>query len=365
MIERKISIATLYDKDNYSDFKAYSMDMIRWMRISDSLARLGYRVDMIVNTKQGLVQKNANLRYVHYSLFNWENYDIIKTLFHKGFESLCSEGGTNHPYIISKLGSVVGNNDATEGVHFFNEERERLYEIQESIYQKSRFITILTESSRLLWEMEFGNDKGILIVPTGAEIVIPLPRKNPYKEFDEKIAVYIGTIYLNTQREVNLAWQSALNSLGKILKKKGIRLCLVGRGQIDKLDHDVVTYLGPVDNELIWDFHYFADVGISLAQGKVQHNESSKIYCYLRAGLPVVSEEPIPNNFLIKESNLGFISKYGDYQMMGEMIEEAIYSKWQREEAIEYILQNHTWDKRVQIYDSLIRKEFNLAAEDY
>ena len=129
---------------------------------------------------------------------------------------------------------------------------------------------------------------------------------------------------------------------------------------MDKLDHNVVTCLGAVENSRIWDYQYFADVGIALGQGKVQHNESSKIYYYLRTGLPVVSEEPIPNNHLIKESGLGFIADYSDNQMMAEMIQSAIYQKWQKEEAIQYILNNHTWDKRVQVYDALIRKEFNL-----
>ena len=75
----------------------------------------------------------------------------------------------------------------------------------------------------------------------------------------------------------------------------------------------------------------------------------------------MVSEEPIPNNHLIKQSGLGFIADYKDNQMMADMIEAAIYQNWHKEEAIQYVLNNHTWDKRVQIYDALIRKEFNLG----
>jgi hypothetical protein len=78
----------------------------------------------------------------------------------------------------------------------------------------------------------------------------------------------------------------------------------------------------------------------------------------------VVSEAPIPNNYLIEEANLGFIADYKDNQMMVEMIEAAIYQNWQKEEATQYILNNHTWDKRVQVYDALIRKEFDLEVEE-
>ena len=358
--KENIQIATVYEKHSYDEFKSYPMDLLRWLRISESLANLGYRVDMIVNTKRGLVQMNANLRYVPYSMVDWKQYDVIKTLFHKGFESIQREGEDNHPFIISKLGSVVGNNDPTEGVHFFNEEREYLYEMQKQINQKSRYITILTEPSRLLWEREFGRNGNILMVPTGVDREIPPPYNNPYKEFDEKIAAYIGNIYVDTQREVNLLWQDRLNILGSLLKRKGIRLCFIGVGKVDKLDHNVVTCLGAIENNRMWDYQYFADVGLALGQGKVQHNESSKIYYYLRTGLPVVSEAPIPNNHLIRESGLGFIADYTDNQMMAEMIEAGIYQNWQKEEAIQYILKNHTWDKRAEIYDTLIRKEFNL-----
>jgi hypothetical protein len=85
---------------------------------------------MIVNAQCGLIQKAPNLRYVPYCCVDWSQYDIIKTLFHKGFESLCSEEQDNHPFIISKLGSVFGNHDDTEGVHFSNGERADLLKPQ-------------------------------------------------------------------------------------------------------------------------------------------------------------------------------------------------------------------------------------------
>ena len=361
---KNIKIATVYNRDSYEIFKTYPMDQLRWLRISEALAGLGYKVDMIVNTKRGLVERNLNLRYVPYSMFDWKRYSIIKTLFPIGFESILSQGADDHPFIISKLGSVVGNNDSIEGVYFFNEERKSRYEIAKRINQKSRYVTILTEPSKLLWEQEFGKKDNILMIPTGVDREIPPPSNNPYKEFDEKIAVYIGNIYENMQREINLLWQDRLNSLGRLLKEKGIRLCFVGVGKVDKLDHNVVTDLGGVGVDKMWDYQYFADVGIGLAQGRVQHNESSKIYYYLRTGLPVVSETPVPNNYLIEEASLGFIADYADNEMMADMIEAAMYKKWQKEEAIRYMLKNHTWYERVQVYDALIRKEFKLEVDE-
>ena len=356
-MKKSIRIATVYRKDFLDDFYPSDMSLIRWLKISEALADKGFKVDMIINATSGLVRRTPNLNYVSYSCVDWSRYDIIKTLFHEGFESLQSEGGDNHPFIISKLGSVVGNHDGSEGVHFFNEEREELFETQKKIDQKSKYITILTEPSKRLWETELGRKTNILLVPTGVDKVIPPPGKNPYGALREKIVVYIGNLYVSTQKEINLLWQMKLNRLGHLLKKRGIKLFLVGPGNVDQLDQNVVTYLSPVDNHRIWDYQYFADAGIALAQGKVQHNESSKIYYYLRTGLPVVSEAPIPNNYLIKEADLGFIADYADDQMMVEMIAEAVYKKWRKEDAIEYILSHHTWDKRAEVYDRLIRRE--------
>jgi hypothetical protein len=341
-----IRIATVYKKDLFEQFVPSDMSLIRWLKISEALADKGFKVDMIVNAKSGLLQKNWNLRYVSYSLVDWSRYDIVKTLFHEGFDSLQSAGGDNHPFIVSKLGSVVGNHDGSEGVHFFNDERKELFETQKQINLKSKYITILTEPSKRLWEMEFGKKTNILLVPTGVDKTIPPPSQNPYGQSGDKIVVYLGNLYVSTQKEINLLWQTKLNRLGNLLRKKRINLFLIGPGNIDRLDRGAVTYLGPVDNQRIWDYQYFADVGIALAQGKVQHNESSKIYYYLRTGLPVVSETPIPNNHLIQEADLGFIADYADDQMMAEMIESAVYKRWDREHAIQYMFSNHTWGQK-------------------
>jgi len=360
-MNRTLRIATVYRRDLFESFIPYDMATTRWLRISENLAALGFKVDMIVNTRSGLLQRTPNLRFIPYSKVEWDRYDIIKTLFHKGFDSLCREGKDDHPFIISKLGSVVGNNDGVEGVHFFNQQRQELFETQKEINQKSRYVTILTDPSRRLWEAEFGKKTNLLLVPTGADREIPPPSSNPYGGVKEKIAVYIGNLYDHAQKDINLLWQTKLNALGTLLKKKGIKLFFVGPGDVSQIDQNAVTYLGPVNNSRVWDYQYFADVGITLAQGTIQHNESSKIYYYLRTGLPVVSEAPIPNNYLIKEADLGFIANYMDHEEMAEMIVEAAHIKWCKEDAIQYILSDHTWDKRAKAYARLVDKEFGYS----
>jgi glycosyltransferase involved in cell wall biosynthesis len=349
-----LRIATVYKRDPFRRFAPAKMSTIRWLRISEGLAASGHRVDMIMNGS-GIAHANPNLRSVPFAQVDWNSYDVIKTLFHSGFESLWEEGGGTHPFIISKLGSVVGKHDDTEGVYFFNREREQLYAIQERIHERSRYVTLLTEASRRLWVDLFGRTDNLLHVPTGVDREVPAARDNPYKRFRQPIALYAGNIYGETQPQMNIVWQDRLNRVGNLLRKKGIRLCFVGAGRTGRLDRAAVTVLREVDNREFWDFQRFANVGLVLAQGQAQHNESSKLYYYLRAGLPVVSESPVPNNFLIDATGMGYVADYDDDRMLVEMVESAVDREWPRREAIQYVVENHSWEQRIETYDEVLR----------
>ena len=349
-----LRIATVYKRDAFPRFAPAKMSTIRWLRMSEGLAASGHRVDMIMNGN-GLSHANQNLRSVPFADVDWNRYDVVKTLFHSGFQSLWEEGGGSHPFIISKLGSVVGKHDDTDGVYFFNREREQLYAIQERIHERSRYVTLLTEASRRLWVELFGRTDNLLHVPTGVDREVPAPRDNPYKRFREPIAIYAGNIYGDTQPEMNIVWQDRLNRIGTLLRRKRIRLCFIGPGRTDRLNPDAVTVMPEVDNLEFWDYQHFANVGLVLAQGQTQHNESSKLYYYLRAGLPVVSEAPVPNNSLIHATGMGHVADYGDDTMLVGMVESALDREWPRQDAIQYVVNNHSWDQRVETYDDVIR----------
>jgi glycosyltransferase involved in cell wall biosynthesis len=353
-------IATVYREAPIDSFPAADMSVIRWRRISEALAALGHQVDVIANCSRGSADFAPGCRLVPLRDADWGRYDVVKTLFHRGFETLERAGGQDHPFLICKLGSVVGSDDAVPGVHFIGEERATLFATQLRIAARARYVTVLTEQSRGLWHAEHRDSTPTLLVPTGVNKQIPVPTRNPYLEFDERVVLYAGNLYLNCQRNISQLWQERLNALGFRLRTRGFRLCVIGPGDTSLLDPNAVSHLGPVEDDDVWDYLYFADAGLVLAQGQVQHNESSKIYYYLRTGLPVVSEQPVPNNCLITDTGLGAVVPYAADDELVDAVADVANRRYDNRAVIEYMRDQHSWERRAQIYHAL--RSSNRAA---
>lgn len=343
------------------------MAYIRWIKIAEALARCGHQVDILTNEPRWLkwwngnkpVQMAPNLQRKPIAKADWSEYDVVKTLFSAGFETLEKYRGQHHPFIISKLGSVVGPHEM-EGIYFYGKVREGFYACQERITAHSRYITVLSEKAKELWVECHGAGEKLLLVPGGVDREIPGPGPNPFPGSSEKVCIFAGNVYNhNSQPEANAVLVGKLNLLGRILAERGVRVYMFGPGDVSRLDNRYVTYQGIIPYEASWDYFHHADVGIVVSAGPFMHNnESTKIYHYLRAGLPYVSEGGFPNDYLAGESNLGFVVESGNMELMAEKIVEAAAKDWNRAQAVDYILNRHTWDKRVEVYDQLIRQHF-------
>src|ERR1700733_9790494 len=124
---RPLRIACVYKRSFGRELRLVSMSGLRFNRMGEALARQGHDVDLVTNRFDQPINRASHLREVPFRSVRWESYDVVKTFFHSGMEALIAEGGGDHPFIISKLGSVVGRTD-TEGVYFFGEVREKLFE---------------------------------------------------------------------------------------------------------------------------------------------------------------------------------------------------------------------------------------------
>jgi hypothetical protein len=351
-------IVTVYNRDE-AQFRPIDMSLIRWLKISEALASHGHQVDMATNETALTepVAMSANLRRVPLRDVRWADYDVVKTEFHMGFETLKRHGGADHPFIISKLGSVVAEQDRPD-VFFYGEERERLYEIQLEVRQHARYVTLLTRESIDIWRECFGAASNMLLVPGAADRELQEEGPDPYPPTDEPRCLFAGNIYDEWyQADVHRLIVEKLNALGELLTARGVRLFFLGRGDASRLDPSKLTSLGAVEHARSWDYMRHADVGIVLAFGKRQNvNESTKIYHYLRTGLPVICEQGFPNEGLISEANLGYVTPFGDLKAMAERVRIACYQLWDTRSAVQMILDRHTWDQRAIVYDRLIRQ---------
>ena len=104
---------------------------------------------------------------------------------------------------------------------------------------------------------------------------------------------------------------------------------------------------------------FHADVGIVVSAGAFMHNDGrTKLYHYLRAGLPTVSESGFPNDSVVTESGLGYVVPSGEMETMAAWILDAACHPWERASAVRYILEHHTWKARMRTYDDLLRAHF-------
>ena len=364
-------IVTVYPRDpSHEDVKRrdlapLTMAYIRWFKVSEELARLGHRVDMAVPDAAmdwaSTAQRDAatGVRSVALSRVRWHEYDVVKTVFHRGFDTLEACGGADHPFIISKLGSVVGPREM-DGIYFYGETREQLYATQQKIARASRYVTVLSREADALWQQCFGPVDNTLLVPGAVDATVPDATADPYPDDGRPRVLFAGNIYTaRSQPEANVVLVGKLNRLGELLSRRGARLYMLGTGDLSQLDPQWVTYLGAVEYPQSWNYMHRADVGVVVASGSFSHNnESTKIYHYLRVGLPVVSEAGFPNDGVVTDSRLGFVVENGNMEAMAAKAVEAADRAWDRDFAICYVLQSHTWAKRVETYAAMLARHF-------
>ncbi|MEO7119432.1 MAG: hypothetical protein ABIZ34_10720, partial [Candidatus Limnocylindrales bacterium] len=101
-----------------------------------------------------------------------------------------------------------------------------------------------------------------------------------------------------------------------------------------------------------WQRH--AAVGVVLAHGPVQDNESSKIYYELRAGLPVICERPVPNSSLITEWGCGALVDLDDMEAMAAEAARFAAEPPPAGAVIDAMIRDHSWDERAARYAPLI-----------
>src|SRR5262249_48952969 len=140
------------------------------------------------------IRMGPRLRRVPLRSVRWDRYDVVKTEFHAGFETLERQGGAGHPCIVSNLGSVVDRDDA-DGVYFTGARRRALFAVQERLAARSGWVPVPTAPSLARWRGRFGDAGAPFLVPGAADDVVPPPGADPYPIDDRIRCLFAGNVY--------------------------------------------------------------------------------------------------------------------------------------------------------------------------
>jgi len=116
---------------------------------------------------------------------------------------------------------------------------------------------------------------------------------------------------------------------------------------------------GEVDEPRVWDFIRHARLGLALAAGPDEFdNDSSKVYAYLRGGLPVVVEHRVLQGELVMEHGMGAVCSFDDSADLVERILEQIRrpAPVNRAAVMEVMARDFSWDRRAETYAALFRQ---------
>lgn len=327
---------------------AASIDVIRLYALTEGLARRGVQVDILAPVEKAAQTAGGISVYPLERLRNNADYDILKTCYHFSMELIRAFQGPVVSRIVRVVDEKLPERDAKC--------RKRLLRCQEMICARSSAVVLNNEENKQRWRNIYGQAPPVEIIPTGCPSLLPRPGGNPYDD-NEKAVLFLGS--LSSFRMVRM-----INILARRLPDTA-RIHYIGRNKHDlygtgdawKLSNSIIQH-GELTENQTWNYIRHARLGLAIAPGPhLFDNDLSKIYNYLRGGLPVLSEEGIVNNDLVRETGCGDIFRYDD---AGDAVAKAALlldaPQQGREKVMSFMAGKHAWEKRVDQYFTLFHR---------
>jgi glycosyltransferase involved in cell wall biosynthesis len=325
------------------------IDLVRLRSIASGLIHRGVDAEIIAPVKiEGLLDDTVPVRRLGV-LDRSNEYDLVKTCYHDSIMLLGKFRGPVVSRIVRVVDQLLPDRDGPM--------RQKLLHCQSLIKSRATVLVLNNVENSYRWRQFYGNDMPIVLVPTGCPKHIPEPGQNPFSS-NERAIMFLGSIA--SPRMVYLLNQAVekLRGVGRLHLIGLNKACMYGGDENCQLSSSVVDH-GELPESETWDYISHAAVGLALATG--QHafdNDVSKIFNYLRGGLPVVSEEPILNNDLVRQTGLGRVFRFGDAEDLAEKARELIENPLDetREVTMQFMAREHSWDKRVDVYVDLFSR---------
>jgi glycosyltransferase involved in cell wall biosynthesis len=322
------------------------IDLVRLRAIAGGLIKRGIQAEIISPVaEEGMIDGFIPVRGLRV-LSDSARYHVIKTSYHYSIELIRDYTGP----VVSRIVRVVDGELPERDAPF----RKRLLECQETIRDRSSVLVLNNAENRDRWNALYGNKPRIELIPTGCPAKIPPSRANPYLA-KEPGMLFLGSVaaprmvHMINEAASLLEGQCAIHLVG--LNKA----CLYGGDDNCVLSPLVVDH-GELPEPEVWDYIRNATVGLALATGShAFDNDVSKILNYLRGGLPVLSEEPIINNELVRQTGLGTTFAFDDVRDLAAKARELLRCDFRdkKQEVMRFMASEHSWDRRAEAYAEL------------
>jgi len=342
-----VRIGIVFHKNPFAP--AAGIDVVRLRALAGGLIRRGINAEIVSPVeKEGLLDGIIPVRGLSV-LDRPDCYDLVKTSYHYSIELL----GRYRGPVVSRIVRVVDGKLPERDEPF----REKLLRCQDLIRARASAVALNNAENQERWRRLYGDHPATVLVPTGCPAKIPPVRGNPYSP-DERVILFLGS--LAAERMVRILNEAA-RRLADVARFHLVGLnkaCMYGGDESCRLDPLIVDH-GEIPEDRAWDYIRHADIGLALATGPHPFdNDVSKILNYLRGGLPVLSEEPILNNDLIRATGLGRTFGHGDLAgLVSAALDLLGNLPLDRKEAAQgFMIREHSWDRRVGVYADLFRR---------
>ncbi|MGA2735585.1 MAG: hypothetical protein ABSG35_23700 [Syntrophobacteraceae bacterium] len=340
-------IGIIFHKDPF--VPPTGIDLIRLRAIAGALIRRGVDAEIIAPAaREGFLDRDIPVLPLAV-LSKGRKYDLVKTCYHFSIQLTGKYRGPLISRIVRVVDEQLPERDASM--------RRTLLECQRLIGKRAKALIVNNVENEERWLRLYGGKLSVAAIPNGCPVHIPPVRSNPYGTGAAPI-LFLGS--LAAPRMIGL-----LNELALRLRDRcrihivgSNKAHLYGEGKPPELNPLIADH-GELPEEEVWDYVRHARMGIALAAGPhLFDNDISKIYTYLRGGLPVLSEELIANNHLLAQTHLGNIFAYGnaaDMAMKAAGLLERPPTQW-IQSAMALMGREHSWEQRVTVLLSLIHR---------
>lgn len=338
-------VGIVFHKDPFAE--PSGIDLVRLRAIAGGLIRSNVDAEIISPVgREGTIEGGIPVRGLNV-LRDPGRYDVVKTSYH---DSIALVGSYTGP-VVSRIVRVVDRKLPARDDSI----RAKLLACQRLIRQRSAALVLNNDENRVRWRTLYGDEPPIWIIPTGCPSVLPPAAPDPYPSSLPPI-LFLGSIAAPRMVEMLNGAARKLADVATIHLVGRNKACMYGGDPGCTLDPAVVEH-GEKAEPDVWPYILHAAMGLALATGPDPFdNDVSKILNYLRGGLPVLSEEPIVNNTLIRKTGLGMIIGYGqvdDLAAAARFMLDHPPDDSSREAAMKFMARQHSWEKRVEAYIEL------------